>query len=224
MLQNRYYKNMFFNIKNRLDIMPNKRLLFLHALVLIIVIFIILVLISGVRGNNSDQVPIPTPTLLPGGTSTQQKINPVQKTIIENTTQREVQTLPGLENKITLSNGEIMYTFKSPLISRKNEVLVKDNMAVFERVLVPESSKNPGHLLISDYEKTYGQPQQIIRGSHFYGNLMRTYIYADKGFAFIANPFTGDVFEVHIFVPTSVDSYIQTYGEDVNKNAPDGES
>lgn len=213
---------MFSDIKNKINTLTyNHGLFFLLCAVIVLVVFVlIVVLLSGLGGGGKAT---PTPNV-PGGTSTQHKISPTQKTIIEKTTKNNVESLPGITGKTTLSNGATRYTFASPLVSRKNEVIVKDNQVIFERILVPESSKDPGYVRISQYEKEYGKPQQIIRGSRFYGNLIRTYIYADKGFALIGNPITDEVFEVHTFLPTSVENYIQQYGEDINKNAPAGES
>lgn len=214
---------MFSNVKNKLDTTQNKGLLLILGIILILVVIIMIILLSGLRGYNANQTPIPTPTTLPGGKSTQHKINPAQKTIIEQTTQKEVESLPEIKEKSILSNGSTRYTLTSPFISRKNEVIVKDNLVIYERLLKPKSTTGKKYAQISDYEKEYGHPQKIIRGSLFYGNLIRTYIYADRGFALIGNPFTNEVLEIHIFTPTTVENYIKQYGEDINKNAPDGE-
>jgi hypothetical protein len=215
---------MFSNLKNKVNALTyNHGLFFLLCIAIILVVFVLIVALLG-GGRKNGTTSTPTPTNVPGGTSTQHKIAPSQKTIIEKTTKKEVEELPKVEGKSTLPNGATRYTFSSPIITRKNEVIVKDNHVVFERVLTPVSSKDPGYVLISDYEKEYGKPQQIIRGSHFYGNLIKTYIYADKGFVLIGNPFTDEVFEVHTFIPTTIENYIQLYGEDINKNAPAGES
>lgn len=216
---------MFTQIKDKFDTTPNKGMLFVLCTILVIVVTLIaIILLNGLGGKGTTAGPIPTPTAVPRGASTQRKINPAQKTVIEQTTQNEVQTLPSVESKSPLPDGATRYTLKSPLSSRKNEIIVKDNHVVFERMLVPESSKAPGYVRISEYEKEYGKPQQIIRGSHFYGNLIKTYIYADKGFAFIGNSFTDEVFEIHTFKPTTIENYITQYGEDINKSAPAGES
>ncbi len=213
---------MFSNIKNRINALTyNNGLLLLLGIVIVLVVSVLIVaLLSGMRRNSTTS----TPTNVPGGSSTQHKISPTQKTIIEKTTKNEVEDLPGIIGKATLSDGATRYTFSSPLISRKNEVIVKDNQVIFERILVPESSKDPGYVRISQYEKEYGKPQQTIRGSRFYGNLIRTYIYANKGFALIGNPITDEVFEIHTFNPTTVENYIQEFGEDIDKDAPAGES
>lgn len=214
---------MITNVKKRLELLsPNTGTLILLGIAILLVVVIIGVLILSEPGSNGQNPnPItPTPAPIRERTSREGKVAPTQKTIIERTTEQEVKKLSHIEDVSVLSDGSIRYTFASPLVTRKNEVIVRNEKVIFERILVPENSREPGFITISEYKKQYGEPQRIIRGSHFYGNFIETFIYADKGFAFIGNSVTDEVFEVHTFAPTSVENYIVQYGSDINEEAP----
>ena len=147
---------MFTNLKNTINkIFPNKGILLLLLLSVFLVIFVIIITIFSTTETRNDDTSgaSPTPLTAQGGNSKEQKIAPTQRTLIESTTIQTVEKLPGIENKSLLPDGSAKYTFSSPLISRKNEVIVQDNKVIFERILVPESTQDPGHVLISEYKK-----------------------------------------------------------------------
>lgn len=214
---------MYINLKNTINnFFPNKGVLILFGIAILLVILVLTLALSGVSRNsenNNSFSPTPTPLIAQGGLSTEQKIAPTQKSIIEKSTVEEIENIVSVENKSTLPNGSIRYTFTSPLMLRKNEVIVQNNRVIFERILVPESSNDPGYVTISEYKGQYDQPQRVITGSHFYGHHVETYIYADKGFTLIGNPFTDEVFEIHVYIPTTVENYIEQYGEDIEESS-----
>lgn len=159
----------------------------------------------------------PTPTEAPAPA---RKISPLQKTIIGRTTNKEVENFPGLIGKETFPSGETQYSFSSLLISRPNQVVTKGNLAVFERIIVPEKPTETGYAKISQMTKPFGNPEKIIQGSAYYGPFTSIYIYTNKGFAFIANPNTDEVYELHIFSPMNPDEYRRLFGKDIKEGFP----
>lgn len=200
------------NIKNMFDrLLLHKGILVLFGIAVLLVIVIALSAIS----ISNDSPPEQTTNL----TTQDEKVSKIQKSVVKKTTPQEIEKLPSLENKVPLPNGSTMYTFASPLLSRKNEVITKDDQVIFERILIPEKSSAVGYTKISEYTKEFGQPQQTVQGSHFYGPFISTLIYADEGFTLIGNAHTSEVYEMHVYAPTTVADYRQKYGEDINENA-----
>lgn len=212
---------MFDNIKRAFNNLFQQKLLLPFALVVALSLFILVLIISiwSPRTESPQNSPTPTPASSVDRLPREQRISVIQKSAIEKTTEREVADMPGLENKSTLADGSTRYTFNSPLLSRKNEIITKDGTAVFERIIVPEKSKDPGYARISAFISRYGQPQKTIKGSVFYGELISTFIYADKGFTLIGNPRTDEVFEIQIYAPMPIDQYSQQFGEDIKEHS-----
>ena len=90
-------------------------------------------------------------------------------------------------------------------------------MAIYEKDLLLDASSN-SPLKMSDVTSKYGQPEEIVNGSNFYGYGVSTYIYADKGFAVIGNANADKVYELQTFLPMSIDQYKSQYGQDLNSN------
>ncbi len=150
----------------------------------------------------------PIPTTKPTGLN--RTIEPVESVEGEGIEDRS-----GLLKKEQLSDGTTQYTYTSPNPERPNIIIARDEQDIlFERaVSLPDYP-----VKISEYTQPYGQPERIIRGSLFYGSSAETYIYAQRGFAFIANPETTLVLEQHLFSPVSVNEYIKKYGDDIPSN------
>lgn len=146
-------------------------------------------------------------------------ITPLQKAEPGITTDNQINVLSNLIKKATLPDGSNSYTFPSEITVRPDEVVTKNGVAVFEKELIPEEHDATGYALISQYTTKYGQPEKMIQGSKFYGWFIITYIYAQKGFAFLGNPNTDEVYEIHIFQPMSTEKYMQQYGQDLNPGA-----
>lgn len=126
-----------------------------------------------------------------------------------------------LKEKQILSNKETIYKLNSILPQRPNEIKTENGVAVFERIIIPADNPNaPGHVKISQMLAMFGQPDTIIQGSQFYGKFSSTYIYGKKGLAFIGNSNTNDVYEVHLFVPMTVEEYIKKHGGDIKEGKP----
>jgi hypothetical protein len=110
----------------------------------------------------------------------------------------------------------IEYTYESPVFMRRNQIITHDGKVIFERIMTPTDPNSPSYAKISSYTDQFGDPQRIVKGSRFYGFYMTTYIYASKGFAFVANTHTDAIYEFQKFAPTTLDEYIATFGQDLN--------
>lgn len=120
---------------------------------------------------------------------------------------------PDLKKTTPLSDNQVEYSFISSLPARDNLIITKGDKVIFERAITnPEANILPK---FDSYFQKYGKPEAEVKGSKFYGEFQTTYIYASKGFALIANPFTMEIDEVHTFASMSVDDYIKIWGQDI---------
>ena len=117
----------------------------------------------------------------------------------------------GLLSKESLPDDVTKFTFSSAIPSRPDILFTK---GVNEDILFQRSVISTP-VLLSNYLQAYGQSNQIVTGSKFYGGDANLYFYPDKGLAFIANPKVDRVLELHTFMPMSFDEYKQKYGDDI---------
>lgn len=140
-------------------------------------------------------------------------VSPYIQTMVGKTTTDQLDEMPDLEDKIA-SGSYMMYRFKSPIIPRDNVVITNNGKVIFERAVTIDD-KLTEYPKINPYFETYGSPDSVIRGSRFYGKYTTHYIYASKGFTLIASPFTGEIYEINIYEPTTVADYLKNWGADV---------
>lgn len=196
----------------------NKKKIYLIASVIlgtiIFAIFIVLILARFSKPqNNTPVVEVPNPTAFPINHSS--STIPYVKTIIGKTTEEEVKELPNLKEIKQLPDDktDYLYTTKSKL--RNSEIIVKDNLVVFEKsVLISDANTHP---TLSPFFEKYGTPEKEVKGSQRYGAFAKTYIYASKGFTLIGNPDTDELLEIHTFYPTTPDQYISLWGSDIKE-------
>lgn len=193
-----------------------KKILFILTLVVLIIITIFISL------NQPKKLP---PTQKTEVIPVQIKqISPLQLSTIGKTTQDQIERLPSQQNKETLKNSDIQYSFPSLIEQRPNQIIIHNNLAVFERIAVPGNPQEKGYAKISEFSKEYGEEDQIIDGSQFFGPFTSTYIYSSKGFAILGNPNTDEVYEIQVFLPTTVEDYSKTYGDDLKPSQPGPEN
>lgn len=118
-----------------------------------------------------------------------------------------------LQKKDENPDGSIKYTLASSDTTRPNIIVVdpQNDVVIFQRTVRDRDNNT----LLPQYRDLYGQPEKTFSGSRFYGNTAQTYVFANDGVAFIANPQSNTIFEIHFFLPTTVDNYVQKYGEDI---------
>lgn len=182
------------------------------TLILILILLIIVtatILISRLSVSPTNNATTPSPVITQSASPSYSS----QKSIIGRTTIEDFEKTNKFESKQNLANNRVGYSINSNINARPNQVIFQDNKAAFERIIVISDN-----IKISDQTIRHGVAERVIKGSKFYGHSMDTYIYANKGLAFIANTNTDEVYEIQIFPPTSVDSYLNSYGEDINEN------
>lgn len=180
----------------------NKKTLLL-ILGLAIFLMVALLLFLGSQGRKQpDQVQV-------------EKINPLQRTVIGKTRDSELVQLPGLQEKAASTEGRIKYKFESVIPLIPSEVLTKDGVVVLEKINTPDSPSQAGYGRLEDFVKELGEPERKIGGSRTFGYYVDTHIFANKGITIIANQNTGEVFQIQIYRPTTVDKYLTDFGDDI---------
>lgn len=149
-------------------------------------------------------------------TPTTTSISPLQKTIIGQTTSDQIKSNFSIIEEKQLPDGSTAYSIPSPLTSRPIEIRTKEDVVVFERELTPVDSIDPGYSTITFFQNEYGEPDEVFKGSLYYGSYLEHLIYSSRGFTLIANPNTDEVFEIHFFEPMSVEEYVKMYGDDID--------
>jgi hypothetical protein len=195
-----------------LEVIRSHRTLALGLIIAIITLVMVLFLWSFIPQSpitNQPSLALPTPILVNGAA----RIPGLQKTSIGNTTTEDVLKIP---NVIQVNDSE--YAYPSELITRSNKISTSKDVVIFERVEVPVDPSDPKHKTIEQMITVFGDPDNILPGSNYFGNFVSTYIYASKGMAFVGNPNTSEIYEMLFFKPTSVSEYLNKYGEDIPSN------
>ncbi len=188
---------------------PKKTLVLILALAGAILILGAILFISQPKNSSTNNPVI---------SQSPSKLSSLQKTVIGQTTVNELtQAYPGGKEQ-SIANGDSGYLLNSKLDARPNQVVFRNKISSFERTVImgETGSASPK---ISDLILKYGQAERTIRGSKFYGRMMNTYIYSNKGLAFIGNPNTDEIFEIQTFLPITVEEYLSSYGEDIKEYA-----
>lgn len=193
----------------------NTKLLIAALLVIGILIFLIVTIIPQKNTKSIPPIPIfnrPSPT------PSARLIKPYDqlKTLIGITKEEQLPNFSNFKNKTTLPDNKVQYNYESLLPSRNDIVITDNGVAVFERLVTVTS--NYEHPRLSHFRSKYGEAEREIAGSTHYGALEKVYIYASRGFALVANPFTEEVDEIHYFLPTAIDKYISAWGQDIKEN------
>lgn len=197
---------------NVIDFVTRYKFLFLLGFPLVLTLVLIIAAPTPptpARVTNESQT-IPTSSSTNSNTNPRQTSggNIAQTTSEEILEEEDLDARPGLINKKTLSNNINEYTFTSENATRPDLVIAQGKSVIlFERDVAMQQYPTR----ITDYTQPYGQPERIITGSSFYGANAQTYIYAEDGIAFVANPQSQIVYEQHLFPPMTVDEYIQSY-------------
>lgn len=173
--------------------------------------------IASVTRQAEKAKPSPTPkpqNIIPKGIINESDFSTLLNTDIGKTTTEELKNASDLKEKATTTTGTSEFVSDSAFTYRENSVVTENSIAVFKRIIPvnPENWKSPQ---ISYYEQLYGAPQKTYKNSVTYGGLIETAVYGDRGIALVYNPFTGEVFEIQSFVPTTPDEYLRKWGSDI---------
>lgn len=174
---------------------------------LLFFVTIVLLVISGKNSNPVLKNPEGNSAISPASSEpSNNNTNPAREGAEGN-----VEDRPGLQKKENLPDSATKYYFTSPLQGRPNMIISKADDVLFQSSVT--DPKYP--VKITDYSTSYGAAKWVFKGSNFYGLEARSYIYPERGFAFIGNPTTGEVLEQHLFHPTKVEDYLKKYGDDI---------
>ena len=179
-------------------------------------VFVGLIIASLLR-TPGEPLPPPQPQpeqLVPKGIISEESFSTFKEVEIGKTTEQELQTLSNLTEKTTQNPDTREFVYNSAFDYRENAIITEDSVAAFKRI-IPVNPNDWSSPQISYYQNIYGTPQAEHVGSATYGRFMKTYIYADKGAAVIFNPSTGEVFEIQLFSPVTVDQYLEKWGSDI---------
>lgn len=189
------------------------------ALIALILLLIALRILSPNKTKKILPLPVITFSPSPKSSPTDSRLSvslPTLKTVVGKTTEQEVSALSGIESKTTLSDNKVEYLFQSEPTLKSHSIITQNHVVVFEKgKKVEDGLKLPK---ASSYFNTYGQREAEFTGSKLYGKFEKTYVYAAKGFAIIANPFTDEVDSLQIFLPMSVADYLKTWGQDIDQS------
>lgn len=132
--------------------------------------------------------------------------SPLNTVTIGKTTRKEVEKIDGL-----VAKDDSTYLAHSEGAIRTDGVMLQNDTVRFKRTRSPAIDR------VADYKKAYGEPEREIQGSLYFGENAKTYIFAKKGIAIIANMNTEEVYELQQFQPVSVERYLNLYGEDIQE-------
>lgn len=188
--------------------LPKKFLGIGAVIIIALVVSTIAALQSGGQKNTSQN------QKQPQGQVVSNPLSPINAVSIGKTTTKTLDTLRGVVKK-----DDATYLVPQDNLVRTDEVIVKNNVAVFKRTRLPTSPEYQGYTTVKDIRGQYGEPDKTIQGSRHYGEAATTYIYSKKGLAFIGNANTNEVFEKQEFQTMSVEQYLNLYGDDIQEES-----
>lgn len=186
-----------------------KSLLILGTITTILFVLIIGSIFFLNRDTTPSETPEPPPVeiITPPNNPLE---NPLQKTVIGQSTRIDIQKYP-IKAQIVLPDNSTLYELDSGIPQKPGEVIIKDGVVVYEKINIPTNPSEPGYTNLSTLQKNYGPAERTIPGTRLYGPFSNHYIYASRGIAFTGNPHSGDVYDIAVFQPTTVENYLQKY-------------
>jgi hypothetical protein len=121
----------------------------------------------------------------------------------------DIEKSPAFLSKEALPDGAMKYFTSSHLPFRPNMYVLKNGQIILQRSITALSYP----IKMSDYIKSYGEPQVVKELNNFYDPAAKLYVYPEEKLAFIANPESQEVLEQHIFT-ISVEEYLKKYSEE----------
>lgn len=203
-----------------LSLLRNKIVLIFFVIVFVLLVFFALSSSFFKQPGSKDPVKSPEPS---SGQKTVFNIPVIDNSVrsrIGETKEESIASQPDLISKREVSNSETEYSFKSPRtsrvspqISRNNEIVTENGVVVFERIVTTDQTN------LLDFKKILGEPEITYQGSKYYGKFETLYLYPDKGVALLGNPFSGEIDEVQIFLPTTKEEYLVKWGQDLDTDS-----
>jgi len=189
------------------------------SLVLIATVLIFLILLLSSNSSEAPRQILPTPTPIVYTSENYNRTSdgtfrftPYQKTVINKTTDEEVQKNTTVIEKLE-TGDEVVYKIRSLNPITPDEIRTKNGVVVFEKNKTLVDNKHGPLPRINTYIEQFGQPEDIVDNINPYGWDTSAYIYASEGFTIIASRYTDEVYEIQRYVPMTVDEYKINYSE-----------
>jgi hypothetical protein len=196
--------NIIEKIRSTLTRLKPYRWLLLPVVPLILLLFFLVTLFTQ-PSPPSQQVILPTPTSIP-------LLDPIQgEDWGDNNSEWEEnpETRSGFEKKEERTDGTTVYFYTSLKADRPNITIRNpDNSIVFHR---EQGTEELPLMKIPLIKETYGEPDEIIKGSTYFGPQAEIYFYESINTTYVVNPSTSETYEVHFFPPMSAEEYLQRY-------------
>lgn len=200
----------------------NKQTLFLLGAALLLVLIVFGFLISSLFSSSPNATPstFPTPTPQPYTRNNDGTFNftPLQKTVINRTTEKEVEQKEKILNKSRRGDVTI-FSVPSATPQESDEIRTQNGRVIFESINV-FNNKAGMPPKVNIYTKQFGQPEKVLKGVSPLGRHISAYIYAKEGFTLFVNHNTNTVYEIQRYTPMDTAEYETTYAEYVAP-APD---
>ncbi len=201
--------------------MINKPVLVLGIITAVLFLLILgSILFLGQNSSSSPQQPEAQEVITPPNRPLD---NPLQKSIIGKTTKADLQKYPVIA-QVVQSDNSILYQLNSGIPQKPGEIIIKDGVVVYEKINIPANPQEPGYTNLPTLQKNYGPPERVLPGPDLYGPFSNIYIYASRGIAFTGNQHSGDVYDIEIFQPTSVENYLKTFPQPQTAELPKPET
>ncbi len=194
----------------------NKPVLIILGITFLLAVIVMIMAISSLFSPSHKNSPenIPTPTLVPytRDPNGQFIFTPLQRTVINKTTDKEIQEKNHVISKSRL--GEITsYIVTSNTIGQTDEIRTKNGVVIFESINIFNKKTGSYPPKVSVYQKEFGQPEKILKSVSPLGIYISAYIYASDGFTLFVNHNTNTVYVVQRFTPMSLAAYEKTYAD-----------
>lgn len=123
--------------------------------------------------------------------------------------------LKEVKNKENLSTSRTTYTFDIQGLNL--QLITEGGFIVFKKS--PVVGKNWTHPNLDVFLKNFGKAEREYKGSKTYGPQTTVFAYPSKGYAFIGNTFTNQLYEIQNFNTTTPGEYQKKWGEELLSEA-----
>lgn len=170
-------------------------------------ILIVLIAIIGDAILTKSQKPVATPTPV-------SKIASYKNITPGVSSKTDLDRVLGSPLRTITTGGSTELEYKSTNVNRPHIAIEENGVIVLIREIVNSIDKK----FVDDVTSAYGAPQYILYNQDP-NNAFRLYVYPANGIAYIAHP-DGTLLEIWYFAPTTIDSFIQKWGQGYSQASP----
>jgi hypothetical protein len=130
------------------------------------------------------------------------------------TKKSDVVSLLGNPTRTEWEGANEILLYPSPFAKQFNTIIIQDQVVAFMDVVIGENDA----LAFSAIKTLYGEPIHKTYTNYLQGSM--TYIYPEKGQAFIADENADIVFTKQCFLPMAWEEYLKSWGKDLPAENP----